>query len=266
LTNQPRGHKKHAHPTIEMLIHKFRRHLKIYRLTVHILHGFFVCFFIFPWLKRESQKERIQGWSQKLLAIFNVHTKMNLTNASLGSVIVSNHISWLDIFVINSLAPSRFVAKSDIRSWPMLGWLAEKGGTIFIARGSKTNLKRIYHYLVEQIEVGERVAFFPEGGVASQGEVLPFHANLFEAAIHGKVPVQPIALRYLTLTSELHPAIEFGGDTKFITSLVSVLNADVIIVELNGLEPIASENMHRRDLATATQRVVVTALQVENDL
>lgn len=245
-----------------------RRYLKISRLTIHLLHGFFITFVIFPWLKKESKKSHVQRWSQKLLAIFNVRAKMNLADmnladTSVGSVIVANHISWLDIFVINSLAPSRFVAKADIRGWPMLGWLAEKGGTIFIARGSKTSLKQIYRYLIEQIQDGERVAFFPEGEVASQGQVLPFHANLFEAAINAQAPVHPIALRYVDLNGELHPAVEFSGDTRFIASLVSILNADEIVVELNGLESIPSEGVHRRDLASEARSAVVAALALQ---
>ena len=244
---------------------KLRRHLKIAHLTVHILHGFFACFFIFPLMKKEAKKNKIQRWSQQLLSIFNVRVKMNLTSASPASLIVANHISWLDIFVINSLVPCRFVAKSDIRSWPMLGWLAEKGGTIFLMRGKRTDVKRIYQHLIDQIEAGERVAFFPEGSVASQGEVLPFHANLFEAAIHANIPVQPFALRYVNPAGELHPAIEFGGETTFVTSLMNVLNADEIIVELNGLEFIPSEGAHRRELAAASRSAVTLALTMEGE-
>ena len=247
-----------------MMLSKLRYHLKIGRLTAHLLHGFFLCFFIFPWLKKESKKNKIQHWSHQLLSIFKVRVNINLTSSCPGSVIVSNHISWLDIFVINSLAPCRFVAKSDIRSWPLLGWLAERGGTIFLTRGKKADVKRIYHHLIEQIEAGERVAFFPEGCTAMQGEVLPFHANLFEAAIHAKAPVHPFALRYLTSEGELHPAVEFVGDMSFITSLVNVLNEDEITVELTGLELICSDDMHRRELAAASQSAVSLALQVES--
>lgn len=247
-----------------MMSTKLHYHLKMYRLTAHIVRGFFICFFIFPWLKKESKKNHIQRWSQRLLTIFNVRINLNLTSASPGSVIVSNHVSWLDIFVINSLAPCRFVAKSDIRGWPMLGWLAERGGTIFLVRGKKADVKRIYHHLIDQIKAGERVAFFPEGYTAPQGEVLPFHANLFEAAIHAKVPVQPFTLRYLNSTGELTPSVEFVGDTSITTSLRNILSEDEIIVELNGLEFIPSEGAHRRDLAITARQAVVAALDNMN--
>src|SRR5690606_21315559 len=99
------------------------------------------------------------------------------------ALFVANHISWLDIFVINAMQPSHFVAKSEIRDWPVLGWLCAKAGTVFIARGRLRDVRRIYQGLVERLQVGEPVAFFPEGATSSQGSLQPFHANLFEAAI-----------------------------------------------------------------------------------
>ncbi len=242
---------------------KFRYSLKIIRITWHLLRGLFICFVFFPWLSKDSKKDHIQCWSRQLLAIFNVRLNLNSGPVLPGSVIISNHISWLDIFVINSLSPSRFVAKADIRSWPILGWLAAQAGTIYISRGSKSDLKRIYRYLIDQVEAGEQIAFFPEGTTASQGQVLPFHSNLFEAAIHAKVPVQPVALRYLNAMGELHPAVDYSGDTTFVTSLMNVLNGGEITAELHGLEFIASDGMHRRDLAKSARRAVAMALQVE---
>lgn len=227
-----------------------------------MLRGMAICFFIFPRLKSEAKKHRVQIWSQQLVRICGVRVKMNLTSIPSGTVIVANHISWLDIFVINSLAPCRFVAKSDIRSWPMLGWLAEQAGTIYISRGSKADVKRIYQYLIDQIEAGERVAFFPEGTTASQGEVLPFHANLFEAAIHAGVPVLPIALRYVDQAGAIHPAVDFIGDMTFATSMANVLAASDIVAELQVLELIPSAGAHRRELAAASHKAVAAALQV----
>jgi len=230
---------------------------------LHLLRGLSICFFIFPWLNNESKRNRVQIWSQQLLAICGVRVKMNLTSMPAGTVVVSNHISWLDIFVINSLAPCRFVAKSDIRSWPMLGWLAAQAGTIYISRGSKADVKRIYQYLTDQIAAGERVAFFPEGTTAAQGEVLPFHANLFEAAIHSRVPIHPFALRYLDKDGALHGAVDFTGDMTFAESLSNVLAGGEVIAELQGLALIPSADAHRRELAAAAHRAVAIALQVE---
>lgn len=242
---------------------KIGYYVQIFRVMQHVIRGLLICLLIFPWLKPEAKKGRIQIWSQQLLTIFGVRVKMNLTSMPSGTVVVANHISWLDIFVINSLSPCRFVAKSDIRAWPLLGWLAEQAGTIYISRGSKADVKRIYQYLIDQILAGERVAFFPEGTTAAQGQVLPFHANLFEAAIQAKVPVQPFALRYLDRDGALHAAVEFTGDMSFATSLANVLQAGEVIVELQGLEFISTDGAHRRELAATSRTAVALALQVD---
>ena len=248
------------------MLKKAKYYLQIGRVAVHVTRGLMICLVLFPWLKPEAKKGHIQSWSRQLLDIFRVRVKMNMTDMPSGAVVVANHVSWLDIFVINSLAPCRFVAKSDIRSWPALGWLAEQAGTIYISRGSKADVKRIYQYLIDQILAGERVAFFPEGTTARQGEVLPFHANLFEAAIQAKVPVQPFALRYLDRDGVLHDAVEFIGDMTFAASMVSIMNAEEIIVELQGLEFIESDGAHRRELAAAARKAVAQALQVETGI
>ena len=231
------------------------------RVTLHVIHGLLQCGLIFPWVSREAQKNRVQRWSQQLLTIFRVRVKMNLTTLGNGTVVIANHLSWLDIFVINSLSPCRFVAKSDIRSWPLLGWLAERAGTIYISRGSKADVKRIYQYLIDQIAAGERVAFFPEGTTSLQGQVLPFHANLFEAAIQAEVAIQPVALRYLNMHGEINTAIEFVGDMTFAASMTRILQSGALVVELQGLQPIPSTALHRRDLAQSAQAAVAAALE-----
>ena len=245
------------------MLSSLRYYFQLFRVFVHVTKGLSICFFLFPFSGPEKKKDYIQRWSQQLLPIFNVRVKMNATELPKGSVVISNHISWLDIFVVNSFAPCRFVAKSDIRSWPLLGWLAEQAGTIYISRGSKADVKRIYQYLIDQIEAGERVAFFPEGTTASQGQVLPFHANLFEAAIHAKVAIQPIAMRYLTGAGELHNGVDFVGDMSFAESMSIILRGEPVIAELQILDLIPSDGAHRRDLAALSRQAVAGALHVD---
>ncbi len=232
-------------------------------VMAHVFKGLFICFFIFPWVNEAGKKARIKNWSAQLLAIFRVRVDADLTDIASGAMIVSNHVSWLDIFVINSLAPCQFVAKSDIRSWPLLGWLALQAGTIYISRGSKSDVKRIYQHLIDQILAGERVAFFPEGTTAAQGDVLPFHANLFEAAIHAKVPVHPFALRYLDQQGQLHKAVDFLGEMTFLESMTLILNGGTVTAELRSLPLISTTGAHRRDLAAASRVAVAAALNVE---
>lgn len=176
------------------------------------------------------------------------------------ALVVANHVSWLDIFVINTLHPCRFVAKAEIRAWPVLGWFSAKAGTVFLARGARRDLRHLFKGLVEQLAAGERVAFFPEGTTAAQGKLLPFHANLFEAAIDARVPVQPFALAYVDGAGLPHPAIDFSGDTSFMQSIAAVLCGRPITARLICLPAIDSAGAHRRDLAQAAQAAVAAAL------
>jgi 1-acyl-sn-glycerol-3-phosphate acyltransferase len=169
-------------------------------------------------------------------------------------------VSWLDIFVINTLQPCRFVAKADIREWPLLGWLCAKAGTIFIARGKLRAVRRIFEYVVTTIRDGELVAFFPEGTTAAQGALLPFHSNLFEAAIDAAVPIQPVAVRYLDSAGQLAPQANFIGETTFAESLLTILRSEKLSAQLIVLPVIDTTGAHRRELAAQAQSAINTAL------
>jgi 1-acyl-sn-glycerol-3-phosphate acyltransferase len=176
------------------------------------------------------------------------------------ALFVANHISWLDIFVINSLHPCRFVAKAEIRAWPIVGWLAAAAGTVFIARGNRRELRHIFKGIVSVLGQGERVAFFPEGTVAQQGSVLPFHANLFEAAIDARVALQPCALAYLDEAGDWHHGVDYTGDVSFVDSIVTILKGTPVRARLACLAPLAGAGAHRRELAQAAHDAIQAAL------
>ncbi len=237
--------------------------LPLARLALHLAVGLYKCAVLFPFLDDASRNRRIQHWSRQLIAICGVKLTLNnvaQSDAVSPALIICNHISWLDIFVINTIHPCRFVAKSDIRDWPLIGWLCDKSGTIFIARGRQRDVRRIYAGLVTSIHNGERVAFFPEGTTAAQGTVLPFHANLFEAAIEAQVPVQAYALRYLDQQGRLHPAADFIGEMTFFQSVVMIMRNRPLHAELIRLPAMSTAGAHRRELAQAMHAAIDTAL------
>lgn len=224
---------------------------------LHLAAGLAACALIFPWAAAARRDRIVQGWSRKLLAIVGVRVQQDGGVPALEhAMIVANHVSWLDIFVINALHPCHFVAKSEIRAWPLLGWLAEKGGTVFLARGNRRELRHIFKGMVGALQAGERVAFFPEGTTAAQGTVLPFHANLFEAAVDAGVLVQPYALRYLNAAGELHPSVDFSGDITFAQSMLAVLSGPPVEARLTCLAPLQAAGAHRRELAQAAQQAI----------
>lgn len=240
--------------------------IRLVRVVLHLFAGLATCALLFPRIDAPRRQFHIRRWSGKLLMLCRVRVEIMPTahgRSAPRALIVSNHVSWLDIFVINSMQPCRFVAKSDIRDWPLIGWLCDKVGTIFISRGRIRDVRRIYQGLVAALEAGERVAFFPEGTTAPQGTLLPFHANLFEAAIEAGVPIQPYALRYVDAHGRPHPAADFVGDMSFMESMLAVLKASPrpIIAQLMPLPAIEiGANPHRRELSEAAHASIACAL------
>lgn len=233
------------------------------RVMLHLFVGLATAAIVFPWIGAANRDRRIKRWSIGLLTILRIDVDAQISTnveTSGGELIVANHVSWLDIFVINSLQPCRFVAKADIRNWPALGWLCEKSGTIFIARGKQREIRRVYEGLVISLKQGERIAFFPEGTTAAQGTLLPFHPNLFEAAIEAKVPVQPYALRYVDANGNLHAAADFIGDMTFVDSMLLIMRSGRMTAQSMPLPLIDSIDMHRRDLAVAARQSIAARL------
>lgn len=236
---------------------------RLLRIAVHLSVGMWTCGLVFPFTDAAGRARRIQHWSLGLMKICRVRIDIQGgadVPGTTRALIVANHVSWIDIFVINTMLPCRFVAKSDIRDWPLLGWLCEKAGTVFISRGRLRDVRKIYQGLVTSIHAGEHIAFFPEGTTAAQGGLLPFHANLFEAAIDAQVAIQPYAVRYVDANGGLHDAVEFIGETTFAASLILILRTKGITAQLIPLPAIATQGVHRRDLALSAQQAIATAL------
>ena len=238
---------------------------RLARVIFHLIRGLATCALVFPWAGVALRERLVRRWSARLLAICRVRVE-HLPGAQSSvpplahALIVSNHISWLDIFLINSLHPCRFVAKAEIRAWPVVGWLVAQAGTVFIARGNRRDLRHIFKGLVDALGQGQRVAFFPEGTTASQGQLLPFHANLFEAAIDARVPVQPYALAYVDARGGWHPAVDYTGETTFVDSMLRILQGEPVVARLGCLTPIASEGAHRRELSAQAREAIAQAL------
>lgn len=235
-------------------------------LTLHLLHGLLTSTLVYRWVDAAQRERLVRQWSRRLLALCGVTCVADDRRAPAApprALIVSNHTSWLDILVINAHRPCRFVAKADIRGWPLIGRLCDLNGTIFISPERRRDVREVHRGLIAGLAAGERVAFFPEGGTSDQGTVLPFHANLFEAAIEAGVPIQPCAVRYTDSQGRLHPATRFTGEITFGQSVASILRSRGLRAELLLLPAIETGGIHRRDLAAAARSAIATALGVE---
>lgn len=147
-----------------------------------------------------------------------------------NALTVSNHISWSDIPILGSLTPVRFLSKSEVRDWPIIGWLAEQAGTLFIKRGGG-RARRVRQAIAEQLHAGESVLVFPEGTTGAGHTVLPFHGLLLGAAAEAQVPIQPVSISYRR-EGQPDPIAPFIGDDAFHSHLVRLLKQPPACVDV----------------------------------
>lgn len=213
---------------------------KLLRGLWHVLVGMWTIYVRFPQLSAEQREMRVQAWSLQFLALWGIHLKVLGQPVSIGpALIVANHISWLDISVIHAARHCRFVSKSDIREWPLVGMLATGAGTLYIERTSRRDALRMVKDMADAMKDGDVVAVFPEGTTSDGRDLLPFHANLIQSAIQAQSPVQPLSLQFLdTQTGEITLAPCYIGDDTLIGSMWRTLKAPGItaVVHFGALQ------------------------------
>ena len=171
--------------------------LRLLRLLGHVLLGVCQCGWLLPRLDPVQQEKRIRAWAQRTLQLLGLELVVQGTMQRRGPVLlVANHISWVDIVVLHACGHCRFISKADIQHWPLVASLASAAGTLYITRESRRDAMRVVHHMAESLRQGEVLALFPEGTTGDGAEVLPFHANLLQAAISADAPVQPVALGF----------------------------------------------------------------------
>ncbi|MGZ9076312.1 MAG: lysophospholipid acyltransferase family protein, partial [Burkholderiaceae bacterium] len=174
-------------------------------------------------------------------------------------------VSWMDIFAINAVLPSRFIAKSEIGRWPLLGLLVSRGGTLYIERGRRHAVAAMNKTVREHLKLGETIVVFAEGTTTDGSELLPFHSNLIAPALDVCAAIWPVAIRY-TERGKRSAAAAFIGEMGLFTSLAQVLVADQLIVEVAVLPPVsASETANRHGVARAARAAIARELGLESE-
>jgi 1-acyl-sn-glycerol-3-phosphate acyltransferase len=177
-------------------------------------------------------------------------------------LVVANHISWLDVYVLNALLEARFVAKSETRTWPLVGAIAHGFDAIFIVRGSFRDAARVRGVVAAALAAGERVVVFPEATTTDGSVLRHFHPALFQAAIDVGVPVLPVAMRYRRRDGSPAPEAAFVDDMTFAGSLARVVRADTLRAELVFGPLLTSVGRTRRDLAALARGFVARELHL----
>ena len=227
-----------------------------------VARGLWLAGVVMPRRDVAGRQAIVQGWSVRMLRCLGVEVRVT-GRAHPGAVLmVANHVSWLDIPALHASAPqARFVSKAAIAHWPLLGKLARAGGTLFIERERKRDALRVVHEVAEALRQADAVAVFPEGTTGAGYGVLPFHANLLQAAITTATVVQPVAIRYSEPGHPVSIAAQYTGSTTLVESLMKVCRARGLVVDVRFLpaEPVGESD--RRVLAEQLRERIAAELR-----
>ena len=232
--------------------------LRLARMLAHIATGLGTVLLRFRGLSVEEQHARVQAWARQMLRHAGVELQVRGTPPAHGPVLlVANHISWLDIPVMHAARHCRFISKSDVKAWPVLGRLATAAGTLYIERASRRDALRVVQTMRESLERGEILGVFPEGTTSNGIALLPFHANLLQAAISADAPVQPVGLRFIDpRTGAPTQAASYVGDETLVGSLWRTLCADGLVAVVHYGLPQRADGRDRRTWADDLRGVV----------
>jgi 1-acyl-sn-glycerol-3-phosphate acyltransferase len=240
---------------------------RLLRVVGHLLVGMWTIQRVFPGLSQSQRDERVQAWARAMLAHLAIKLVVNGQPPQAGPVLLAaNHISWIDILVMHAARHCRFVSKSDVKRWPVVGKLASAAGTIYIERESRRDALRVVHQMAECLVRGDVLAVFPEGTTGDGTHVMPFHANLIQAAIASGAPVQPVALHFAdSVTGAMSFAPCYIGDDTLVGSLWRTLKARNLeaVVSYGGVQ---QANSRDRRTWAADVRSAVIAMRADPQL
>lgn len=242
----------------------WRRVWRAAGVATHIAMGLMICaLWLAPLEHLASARTRayrqrvVRGWMRWLLVILGVRLKVSGAPHGEPALMVANHVSWLDIPCILGHADTVFVAKSEVRRWPLIGRLATSAGTIFLTRGG--GAEAAIARMTTALNSGLHTVIFPEATSTHGHEVRPFHARLFAAAQTTGAAVQPVAIRY-PLADGIHPLVPFVNDDAFVPHLWRLLGESRIDAEILFLVPHPSRGAKRRALAEHSRDQIRAAL------
>ena len=240
---------------------------KFLRMATHILAGSLTVLLLFPHLDRPERARRVTRWGAQLLAILKVRLKVSGRPPTVhagGALLAANHVSWLDIYLLHSLLPARFISKAEVRGWPLFGWLAEAVGSVFLVREKKSDAMRVNQLMAEHLRQGDCLALFPEGTTSDGSGLQPFFSSLFQPAVDAGAQVWPVYIRYLRQDGSRCAEAAYCDAMSLGASLRKVLRLKVLQAEVHFLPPIDSRGLTRRELAQAAEAAIRACVPAPN--
>jgi len=223
------------------------------RLAGHAASAALILAFVFPRAAPPTRRRLVRWWSGKLVRILGIRLRVSgpLPRAhGEAAMIAANHVSWVDTFVVMGVRPARFIAKSEIRDWPVAGWIAERAGTLFVKRERRRDIARILGSVHEALAEGDCIGLFPEGTTTEGDRLLRFHPSLFEPAVANAATIHPAAIRYEHPDGSPCAAFAYVGEMSFMESVGLVIGARGVVADLAFGEPIEPQaGLDRRGAA-----------------
>ncbi len=242
------------------------RYFRISRISLHTLLGVMIVGLLFPMASKLFKLRLMQWWCKHLLVAFNLQVTSPghippKNHAVASTMIVANHISWTDIHALNSIMPLRFIAKSEIKSWPIFGYLARKSNVLFIDRNKRHDAARIVKITSRSLMDGDNLCLFPEGTTTDGTKMMPFKSSIIQAAIQANATIYPVAIRYPGKNGSANTGVAYAGETTMRESMQQILLQKYPVVELHFLAPIrtaelTNEDKDRRQLTLNIQSLI----------
>ncbi len=247
------------------------------QVVLHILLALFIVGLLFPFWSMARRRWLVRWWSGHVLWIMGLRVKVvgpladrtvfeqALRPGGIGTMFVMNHISWLDIYLVHSLRAARFVAKAEISRWPLLGFLTDRTGALFIERGKRHAVREVNHRIAQMLRAGDMIGVFPEGTTSDGARLLPFHANLIQPAIDVGVPILIAGLRYRERDGRPTTATSYTGDTSLLESIVRMARHGPLLAELHLIEAIDGRIATRHEVARKARALIAASLRFDDE-
>jgi len=235
------------------------KYFRFFSLLIHLFKGFFVFGFntdnegVIKQGLSPKRRQRLQKWVKKLLILYRIKIVVHGTEVISPKMIVCNHVSWIDVVVLSSLYPGHFIAKSEIRSWPVMGTMIGSIGTLFVKRGVRSEIKSLAIKVGQILENKSSVVFFPEGKTGDGKQIQNLHSGLFQSAITAGMDVQPILVVYKDTSGYPSSVVPYLKEQSLYESIMAVLDETAggkyITAHLFALENIPTKDSNGNEVS-----------------
>ncbi len=252
------------------------------RGALHVALGLFIVAIVFRFVTVAREATFVRWWSRRLLKICRVHLRVvppatdgpvhrdlaiaALRPGGIGAMLVLNHVSWLDIFIVHAQRPAHFIAKAEIARWPVAGYMTAQSGAVFIERGKRHAVRDANHRVTTLLADGELVGMFPEGTTSDGNRLLPFHSNLIQPAIRAQAPVVVAGVRYRDRHGDPTPATLYTGDIGLFDSLLRIVRYGPVFAEFQLIDAIETIGATRHAVAQQARTLIAGALAFDDEL